>query len=546
VNSLASPLFSFRRSLIAAALITTLWIFVRLGLAARFGVPVPVVHDEFSYLLQADIFAHGRLVKPAHPMGRFFESPNILVRPVYASKYPPGQSLVLAFGQSVFGSPFYGVVAEGALEILTLCLMLCAWVPFPWAMVVTVIFAASLQPPHYWVSSYYGGCLAASGGALILLAIGVHRGIRTMIGAAGDRVGWKRAWICGPLFAAGAVLLALTRPFEGAVFTAAALAVYGYELWSSRRTAPTFGPSSGSWAIALAAAPIMIGGIVGTLYYNKQVTGNALLMPYVLHDRQYEVIPRWWFMPLRPEPTYSNSRLAALDGANGWEVSIYNNFRPWWRGLARGCLAAVSSMAESTRVGWLALLVPLAWRDPRYRQLLALVVVSVPVLSTEVGHLHHYYAPFSGVIVILTGVWLECAWKLRFRKIPVGRAMVWAIVCFSLAGCVRNTFLHGKPGPEDLWATQRAALVRRISSLGRPQLVFVSYPSPGWDLGEEWVYNGADIDAQPVIFAHDLGRDQNGILLQYYSGRQAWVVSVEAGEYRISPCTISCGANPSQ
>lgn len=530
---------------------------MRLALAARFGVPIPVVHDEFSYLLEADIFSHGRLAMPAHPMARFFDSPNILVRPVYASKYPPGQSLALAFGQSVFGSPFYGVVAEGALEILTLCLMLCAWVPFPWAMVVAVIFAASLQPPHYWVNSYYGGCLAASGGALILLAMGIHRAIIhgnltvraiTPSTSAGEPLRWTRAWMCGPPFAAGVVLLALTRPFEGTVFTVAAVAVYAYELWNSRgivsMSTPTSTPNLGVLAIALAAAPIMIGGIAWTLYYDKQVTGNAWLMPYVLHDRQYEVAPKWWFMPLRAEPLYSHSRLAALHGAGGWEVSIYNDSRPWWRGMARGSLAAVASMAESTRIGWLALLVPLAWRDPRFRQLVVLVAVSVPVLSTEVWHLHHYYAPFSGAIVILTALWLESAWKLHFKGMRVGHAIVWVVVGVSLAGCVRNTFIHGRPGAEDLWASQRAALIRRLSSLGRPQLVFVTYPSPGWDLGEEWVYNGADIDRQSVIFAHDLGRDQNGLLLQYYPGRQAWLVSVEAGGYRISPCTVSCGASP--
>jgi len=59
---------------------------------------VPVVHDEASYLLQAQTFARGHWAMPSPPLPVFFEQFHVFVAPTFASKYPPGHGILLVPG----------------------------------------------------------------------------------------------------------------------------------------------------------------------------------------------------------------------------------------------------------------------------------------------------------------------------------------------------------------------------------------------------------------------------------------------------------------
>jgi hypothetical protein len=437
---------------------------------------------------------------------------------MYASKYPPGQALFLALGQCFFGSAFSGVLVGNALMLFTFCLMLFAFVPPRWALSVSAMFGLILSPGMYWTNSYWGGSVAASGGALVLLAIGVLRKRQTPI--------------AGVIFAVGVLLLFWTRPYEGGVFTLIVLVVFAKELWQKRRI-----------GIVVAAVAVFALGGAWTCYYNQAVTGKPLLFPYLLHDRQYNVTPVFWFLPLRPEPAYSHPRLAAVHGSSGWEASNYYATVPrskfLWTSLYLTLLTLIIPFRAAILI---ALLIPAAWRDPLIRKMAIIAEVVLLALIAETYHQEHYTAPLWPVLALLIAVWAERAWNLRVRKVRVGAALV--LLAFTTLAITSFLYVSTDTWNRPLiqpdrantdplnWPNRRAALIERLSALGQRQLVIVRYPSPDWNINVEWVYNGADIDQQRVIFAHDLGTEQNRAMLNYYPDRTVLLLTFDSASWR--------------
>jgi hypothetical protein len=158
-------------------------------------------------------------------------------------------------------------------------------------------------------------------------------------------------------------------------------------------------------------------------------------------------------------------------------------------------------------------------------------------LALEVWFLPHYFAPAAALFYLIL---LQCMRHLRWfewRERPIGLALVRAVSLIYLATVVlRIGMAVAHVHPEKEWQhgdMGRAAIVKELDAMPGKDVVLVKYAAD-FDPDREWVFNGADIDGQKIVWARDMGPEKNQELLDYYRGRKFWIVEAD-GEARLEP-----------
>jgi len=523
-----------RRRTLSVIVVGLTAVALRLAVLPLEPIPVPGVHDEFSYLLMSDTFSHGRLANPTHPMWIHFESFHINQKPTYASIYYPAQGLFLAFGQVFLHHPFWGVVLSAALMCAALCWMLQAWFPPLWALLGGLLAVIRLATFSYWVNSYFGGCVAALGAALVLGAL--------------PRIKRHQRWQDALLLAVGLALLANSRPYEGLFFSAPIVILL--LLWIARRRGPALRQSLRQIVIPTAAVLSLTAAFM--LYYFWRTTGSPFHTPYLINLATYNPVPFFPWPSIKPWPVYHHAIMQRF--YTGWSLNIYETARHH---------PIVSAMIKAFML-WFFFIGPLftipilmfglalprgfSFQDirpsTRFLLLIGLVTLFAILLPTFANP--HYAAPLVCVIYALLLAALQTLRRWRRHRHPTGLALVravpvLAVVLFALRSAAPVLHLENSPLREtwcspwnQLW--NRARVQAAMDDRPGRHLVLVRY-GPDHDPAASWVYNWADIDNSKVVWANDMGPEQNQELIDYFKDRKFWLLEPDVVPLRISAYT---------
>ena len=491
---------------------------VRLLALPLLPVPVPGIHDEFSYLLMADTFAHGHLANPPHPMWVSFETFHVNWFPKIASMYLPAQGFALALGQ-LLGHPWIGVLLSDAAMCAAILWMLQGWLSARWAFLGGVLAALKFAVASYWINSYWGGAMAAIGGALVL-------------GALARIV--KRARIReAVLLGIGVAILANSRPYEGFLFCIPAAAWLFW--WLIGRTKSRQSPRARLQNVFAPLGIVLVLTAAFMGYYNWRLTGNPLLLPHVLNKRTYHYRLFLWDHK-KAEVRYRNQQFE--DYFNSWERENYDNT---WADVVR------VSEEKLIRCGltyfWCGELLllpalPFLFRDRKMRLLIAAFALVTAGVFAVIWSYAHYAAPLTCIILVLTVQAIRHLRTIRIGRRRVGVALSRAIVLLLVLDTGINTF-RGVCDPL-LWPCQgdpsRLAIAEKLQHTPGKHLILVRYDQHH-NIHDEWVYNGAEIDTAKVLWARELDPQQNAKLFAYFHDRKIWLVTPDSDNTYLEPYT---------
>jgi hypothetical protein len=483
------------------------------ALAGRF-IPrhIPRAHDEFAYLLAGETFAHFELTNPTPALARFFEAPHVLLTPSYMAKYPPGQGLALAVGYWL-GHPIYGVWLSGALFALAFTWLLRGFFSPRWALLGGLLAISQVGLLHYWAQSYWGGALAAAGGALVFG--GARRIVR--------RTRPRDAVLLG----LGVVVLMLTRPFEGllACLVPAILVVMRLVRAGGNRHATLTD-------LLLPLGGVVLAGGIFLAYYQYRVTGSPWRAPYLAYEQQYSSAPLFIWQQPGPEPVFQND-------------SLRDYYREYVVPMSRAHFSPPASLFYRLRdtsgqflgillagvAGLGLLLAPGRW--PRLALASLAAISAALVVSYWFGL--HYQAPATALYLFLAVVGL----RALFLRLPRGGRKFIPLAAGLLAvqlGLTGATAVSAASLRSLQTLPYRQKFLDVLQAAGGRHLVFVRLQKP-YDPNLSWVYNAARPGESAVIWAWDRGPAENLRLLAAYPGRHALVMTLQGEHISFSPVT---------
>jgi hypothetical protein len=333
----------------------------------------------------------------------------------------------------------------------------------------------------------------------------------------------------------GLAILANTRPYEGLVFSlTVAAAMFAWFFGKNRST-----PKLLLVRVVVPLLSVLAIAAIATGYYYDRVTGSPFRFAYLVNRDAFAITPYFLFQAPRPEPAYRHADMRAF-----YEWELKNDFLPTQS--ATGLIAKIWDKLVRLWRFYLgpALTIPLValaalFRDRRMRWPLLALAVFLIGLFPETWDLPHYFAPMTALLylVLLQGMRYLRLWKWRGHR--TGAALVRSIAVVSCAMIVIRVAAVAVHAPVDgVWPRGnlgRRQLVSELNALPGQHLVIVRYgDNPEINRARELVYNAADIDHARIVWARDMGTD-NQELIRYFHDRRVWLVNGSESPPRLMP-----------
>lgn len=481
--------------------------------------PIPIYHDEASYLLQAEIFAQGRWTLPTPALPEFFEQPHVLSVPAVASKYPPGHALLLAIGAFVGWValvPLLLAAATAALLFALVARMTNAWVALlAWTIWLTTPLMLRFQPGYF---------SQATTTTLVLWswwALLEWRDSR------------RRRWLL--LLALAIAWGGITRPLSMLAFAIPVGIVVIRDIVPRR-----------AWRDLLTAFAIGLTVFAIVPVWSKNTTGSWTETPIGLYRRQYLPFDKLGFTVDTTRPERALTPVVK---------ELYDDFREQ---------RERQTFERLPRTGWRrleALSVDLWW-GTEYVLLpfavLGLFFIAAPVwvavagaLTLFLAHLPYahdtswtlYYLEAVPVVAMLSavGLWGSGAWVAALGRRTASSAVPAKRRAVVLAVLVNVILVAQAPAGFAFWRHRHAgtaSFIRPFTSAMRslpsqPAIVFVRFSASRAHFVNV-VVNDADLARAPVWLVHDLG-PRNAELLRLVPERTAYLFDEAAMQLRRYP-----------
>ncbi|WP_092049827.1 hypothetical protein [Planctomicrobium piriforme] len=460
----------------------------------RFSQVVPIIHDEFSYQLQARTFLAGRWSWEPPPHAReLFHQLHVLNEDRFASRYLPGTGLWivpwLAIGQQVWGQMFANMLIAGGIYVLGVQIA-------GFGVGVTAGMLTALSPDL----ALFGNLLLAHQPALAGLICFLNAAVCYL---RGGPAGWMA------MGGVGLTLAMLCRPL-----TAAAIALpWGVVLLRGWLKAE-FGQTSvrcsvREWRFAIAALGIpILAGLLLVGWQSHSLTGSVFTTAYSHYTELYT-----------PRHAYGFEQASNLVGAE--HPRVLREYNDWAVELTPGVALQNCWDRLCGSLEWSLGLVPLTfaavfvtltihlqsrWVRLVLASILCLHVAHVPYWLN--GILKHHYVFESGPLwlLLLAVAGSQCLDLARKRGAVLFPAWGGTVLVMAVAG---NLFsLDGDETTSRL--AQGVKQLARPSAgyreferilaracIEKPALVLIR-PQPG-DLHAQYVRNSPPFDGELLV-----------------------------------------------